>query len=77
MTLITAFSYRVYPTSIQGLAADPVPISFPHTVSCSVQGIDRAFEAMEVTTQMVEDARPLLNRVIELVDEVRGLRHKP
>lgn len=37
----------------------------------ATQGIDRAFEAMEVATQMVEDARPLLNRAIELVDEVR------
>ena len=41
------------------------------------QGIDRAFEAMEVATQMVEDARPLLNRAIELVDEVRTVVPKP
>ena len=37
------------------------------------QGIDKAFEALEVATQMVEDARPLLNQAIELVDEVRRL----
>ena len=34
------------------------------------QGMDKAFEALEVATQMVEDARPLLNQAIELVDEV-------
>jgi len=39
-----------------------------------VQGIDKAFEALEVATQMVEDARPLLNQAIELVDEVRRLK---
>ena len=37
------------------------------------QGMDKAFEALEVATQMVEDARPLLNQAIELVDEVRRL----
>ena len=31
--------------------------------------MDKAFEALEVATQMVEDARPLLNQAIELVDE--------
>ena len=35
------------------------------------QGMDKAFEALEVATQMVEDARPLLNQAIELVDEAR------
>ena len=37
------------------------------------QGMDKAFEALEVATQMVEDARPLLNQAVELVDEVRKL----
>ena len=35
--------------------------------------MDKAFEALEVATQTVEDARPLLNQAIELVDEVRAL----
>ncbi len=35
-----------------------------------LQGIDRVFEGVEMATQMMEDARPLLSRAIELVDEV-------
>ena len=36
-----------------------------------VQGLDRVFDAAEAATAAVEEARPLLQRVVELVDEVR------
>jgi hypothetical protein len=34
------------------------------------QGIDKIFEASDTITAAVEDARPLLNRAVDLVDEV-------
>ncbi len=37
-----------------------------------VQGLDRVFDAAEAATAAVEEARPLLQRVVELVDEVRA-----
>ena len=37
------------------------------------QGIDKVFEGMDVITQTIEDARPLLNRAVELVDEDLGM----
>ena len=35
------------------------------------QGLDRVFDAAEAATAAIEEARPLLARVVELVDEVR------
>lgn len=35
------------------------------------QGLDRIFDAAEAATSAIEEARPLLQRVVELVDEVR------
>ena len=34
------------------------------------QGLDRIFDAAEAATSAIEEARPLLQRVVELVDEV-------
>ena len=34
------------------------------------QGLDRIFDAAEATAAVAEEARPLLQRVVELVDEV-------
>ena len=36
------------------------------------QGLDRVFDAAEAATAAIEEARPLLARVVELVDEVRA-----
>jgi hypothetical protein len=36
-----------------------------------VSGLDRVFDAAEAATAAVEEARPLLARVVELVDEAR------
>ncbi|CAL8471566.1 g11108 [Coccomyxa elongata] len=37
------------------------------------QGLDRIFDAAEAATSAIEEARPLLQRVVELVDEVTPL----
>ena len=37
------------------------------------QGLDRIFDAAEAAAAVAEEARPLLQRVVELVDEVRSL----
>lgn len=37
-----------------------------------VSGLDRVFDAAEAATAAVEEARPLITRVTELVDEVRA-----
>lgn len=34
------------------------------------QGVDKVFEAMESAKAVVEDAKPLLQRAVELSDEV-------
>ncbi len=34
------------------------------------QGLDRIFDAAEAATAVAEEARPLLQRVVELMDEV-------
>ena len=34
------------------------------------QGLDRIFDAAEAAAAVAEEARPLLQRVVELVDEV-------
>ncbi len=39
-----------------------------------VSGLDRVFDAAEAATAAVEEARPLLARVVELVDEARRRR---
>ena len=37
-----------------------------------ISGLDRVFDAAEAATAAVEEARPLITRVTELVDEVRA-----
>lgn len=37
------------------------------------QGLDRIFDAAEAAAAVAEEARPLLQRVVELVDEVGSL----
>ena len=37
------------------------------------QGLDRIFDAAEAAAAVAEEARPLLQRVVELVDEVACL----
>lgn len=37
------------------------------------QGLDRIFDAAEAAAAVAEEARPLLQRVVELVDEVDSL----
>lgn len=39
------------------------------------QGLDRIFDAAEAAAAVAEEARPLLQRVVELVDEVRPLSY--